>query len=301
MEISTGTTTGRKRLIKTCVGELIVSEKQARKLKIKPRVRLSPQIEKSCLLLSANISYENAARDFRELTGIEVSHSTQQRLVHRTQWTVKSAMGTILALSVDGGKARIRTPEKGPNGWLDYKAITLHGSMCGAWFQENEELLKYANNQPLAKVVSCVGDGHRGIWNIMAGIRAPEERREVLDWYHLMENLHKVGGSMQRLKQVRAELWQGNIAGAKKAFSDWVNPPKQVENFLEYLDNHKGRIPNYQLDQEQGLCIGSGSVESTIKRISARIKISGAEWNMKNLSNVLKQRCAYLNEYVVQG
>jgi hypothetical protein len=301
LELSTGTTAGRKRLIKTCVGELTISEKQAKILKVKPRNKLSPQIEKSCLLLSANVSYENAARDLRELTGIKVGHSTQQRLVHRTQWTVKSALGTIVALSIDGGKARIRTPEKGPNGWLDYKAITLHDSMCGAWFQENDELLKYANSQPLAKPVSCIGDGHPGIWNIMEEIRDPEGRREVLDWYHLMENLHKIGGSFQRPNQVRALLWQGNVAEAKNAFSDWVNPPKEVENFLEYLEKHKKRIPNYQLDQEQGLCIGSGAVESTIKRIGARIKISGAQWNMKNLSNVLKQRCAYLNGYVAQG
>ena len=286
-------------MIKTCVGQLTVSEKQAKKLNIKPRVRLSPQIEKSCLLLSANVSYENAARDFRELTGIEVGHSTQQRLVHRTKWTVKSAMGQIVALSVDGGKARIRTPEKGPNGWMDYKAITLHDSMCGAWFQENDELLKYANSQLLAKPISCLGDGHPGIWNIMHEIQKAEERREVLDWYHLMENLHKVGGSLQRLKEVRALLWQGNIVEAKNAFSDWLNPPKEVENFLEYLEDHKRRIPNYQLDQEKGLCIGSGAVESTIKRIGARIKITGAQWNVKNLSNVLKQRCAYLNSYVV--
>lgn len=286
-------------MIKTCVGQLTVSEKQAKKLNIKPRVRLSPQIEKSCLLLSANVSYDNAARDFRELTGIEVGHSTQQRLVHRTKWTVKSAVGTIVALSIDGGKARIRTPEKGPNGWLDYKAITLHDSMCGAWFQENDELLKYANTQPLAKPISCLGDGHPGIWNIMRGIQKAEERREVLDWYHLMENLHKVGGSLQRLKEVRALLWQGNIVEAKNAFSDWLNPPKEVKNFLEYLEDHKRRIPNYQLDQEKGLCIGSGAVESTIKRIGARIKITGAQWNVENLSNVLKQRCAYLNSYVV--
>ena len=286
-------------MIKTCVGQLTVSEKQAKKLNIKPRVRLSPQIEKSCLLLSANVSYENAARDFRELTGIEVGHSTQQRLVHRTKWTVKSAMGQIVALSVDGGKARIRTPEKGPNGWMDYKAITLHDSMCGAWFQENDELLKYTNSQLLAKSISCLGDGHPGIWNIMHEIQKAEERREVLDWYHLMENLHKVGGSLQRLKEVRALLWQGNIVEAKNAFSDWLNPPKEVENFLEYLEDHKRRIPNYQLDQEKGLCIGSGAVESTIKRIGARIKITGAQWNVKNLSNVLKQRCAYLNSYVV--
>jgi hypothetical protein len=301
LELSTGTTAGRKRLIKTCVGELTVSEKQAKKLDIKPRAKLSPQIEKSCLLLSANVSYENAARDLKELTGIKVGHSTQQRLVHRVQWTVKSAMGAIIALSVDGGKARIRTPEKGPNGWLDYKAITLHDSMCGAWFQENDKLLQYANSQPLARPISCLGDGHPGIWNIMKGIREPDGRREVLDWYHLMENLHKIGGSLQILSQVRALLWQGNVAEAKNAFSDWVNPPKEVENFLEYLEDHKRRIPNYQLDQKQGLCIGSGAVESTIKRISARIKISGAQWNIKNLSNVLKQRCAYLNGYVAQG
>jgi hypothetical protein len=301
LESSTGTTAGRKRQIKTVVGELTISEKQARKLDLKPRKRLSPMVEKSCLILSANVSYENAARDFKELTGIDVGHSTQQRLVHRTDWKVSSASDTVLALSVDGGKARIRTPEKGPNGCLDYKAITLHGSVCGAWFQENEELLKYANSQPLAPVVSCLGDGHKGIWNIMAGIKEPEGRREVLDWYHLMENLHKVGGSEQRLKQVRAELWQGNIERAKMAFDDWENPPEQVGNFLDYLEDHKNRIPNYKSDQEKRLCIGSGAVESTIKRISARVKISGAQWNINNLSNVLKQRCEYLNRYVLQG
>jgi hypothetical protein len=301
LEGSTGTKAGRTRQIKTVVGELTISEKQAKILKVKPRKRLSPGIEKSCLLLSANVSYENAARDFKELTGIEVGHSTQQRLVHRKEWKITNASKTVSALSVDGGKARIRTPEKGPNGYLDYKAIALHGIACGAWFQENENLLKYTNSQPLEAVVSCIGDGHPGIWKIMAGIKEAGGRREVLDWYHLMENMHKIGGSEQRLKQVKAELWKGNIEGAKEAFSDWENPPKEVINFLIYLDDHKGRIPNYQLDQQEGLCIGSGAVESTIKRISARIKLSGAQWNMSNLNNVLKQRCEYLNRYMAKG
>lgn len=297
MESSTGTTAGRKRPVKTCVGALRISEQQAKKLGLQPRKRLSPWTEKSCLLLSANVSYENAARDFQELTGIDIGHSTQQRLVQRTEWKIDRATQSVSALSIDGGKARIRTPEKGPNGFLDYKAITLHGSMCGAWFQENEELLKYANSQPLSSVVSCLGDGHPGIWNIMAGIREPEGRREILDWYHLMENLHKIGGSPQRIKQVRTELWQGNLAAAKDAFSDWENPPKQVTNFLKYLEDHQKRIPNYQSDQEKGLCIGSGAVESTVKRISSRIKISGAQWKSENLGKVLKQRCMYLNRY----
>ena len=274
-----------------------MSEQQAKKLQLKPRKRLSPWIEKSCLLLSANVSYENAARDFEELTGIAIGHSTQQRLVHRTDYSGETVTATVNTLSLDGGKARIRTPAKGPSIWLDYKAVSLHGIRCDAWFQENEALLESVNSQPLAAVVSCIGDGHPGVWKIVAGIRQPSQRREVLDWFHRMENLHKVGGSQQRLKQVRLDLWEGQLEKAKAAFDDWIEPPSTVVNFLKYLAQHQERIPDYQSDQQQGLCIGSGSVESTIKRIGVRIKISGGQWKAENVGRVLKQRCAYLNRF----
>ena len=68
-------------------------------------------------------------------------------------------------------------------------------------------------------------------------------------------------------------------------------------NFLKYLAQHQERIPDYQSDQQQGLCIGSGSVESTLKRIGVRIKISGGQWKAENVGRVLKQRCAYLNRF----
>ena len=67
-------------------------------------------------------------------------------------------------------------------------------------------------------------------------------------------------------------------------------------------------------DQKLGICIGSGSVESWIKRTSlmfpessildrtkfcaSRIKIVGAQWNSKNVSQMLKLRCAYLNQSI---
>jgi hypothetical protein len=62
------------------------------------------------------------------------------------------------------------------------------------------------------------------------------------------------------------------------------------------------RIPDYQLYQELGICIGSGSVESWIKQIastkdlSACIKIVGAQWKPDNVSQILRLRCAYLNK-----
>ncbi len=46
---------------------------------------------------------------------------------------------------------------------------------------------------------------------------------------------------------------------------------------------------------EQICSIGSGAIESTVKQIDRRTKISGAQWNIKNVPQVLAHRCAYLN------
>ncbi|MFM7888773.1 MAG: ISKra4 family transposase, partial [Pseudanabaena sp.] len=85
----------------------------------------------------------------------------------------------------------------------------------------------------------------------------------------------------------------GNIEQAISAFADWDVP--QVKKFLAYLETHRLRIPDYHTYQSQGITIGSGAVESTIKQIGRRIKITGAQWNRRNLPQVLKHRCAYLN------
>jgi hypothetical protein len=159
--------------------------------------------------------------------------------------------------------------------------------------QQNQVLVDWVNQQPLAGVVTCLGDGHDGVWNLMSGIRATEYRREILDWYHLVENLYKVGGSLHRLAEVKTALWRGQNELVQAAFVNWRVP--QVEKFLNYLAKHNQRIPNYQSYQQAGICIGSGAVESTVKRIGLRLKLSGAQWKQENVAQVLKQRCAYLN------
>ncbi len=123
-----------------------------------------------------------------------------------------------------------------------------------------------------------------------------------MDWYHLMENLHKVGGSIRRLKRVEKYLWQGFVDDAIAEFDQLTK--KQAKNFQNYLRKHHLKIPDYQLYQELSICIGSGSVESWIKRTStmfpessildktefcgSRIKIIGAQWNRNNVSQILK-------------
>jgi hypothetical protein len=47
--------------------------------------------------------------------------------------------------------------------------------------------------------------------------------------------------------------------------------------------------------QKLGIPIGSGDVESRLKQVGARVKLSGARWHRENAPQILRLRCAYLN------
>lgn len=261
-------------------------------------MQVSPYFENCCLRLSANVSYQHAAEDLRYLTGIEVSKSAQQRLVHRQEFSQPEVSQAVEELSVDGGNIRVRTPKGEPCRWRGYKAVCLHEREAIATsFGDATELITWVNRQPMAEVVTCLGDGHDGIWNVITRLVVECQRREILDWFHLMENLHKVGGSIKRLKQAEALLWQGKVSEAQALFIDLSS--KQARNFCEYLERHRHRIVNYEYYQTEDICsIGSGTIESTIKQIDRRTKISGAQWKEENVPQVLAHRCAYLNRLI---
>lgn len=243
---------------------------------------------------------------------MSISASTQKRIVQRHDFPEIECEREIEEISVDGGKVRLRTETKGEACvWRDYKAVCIDRELKIARLGENEILIDWVNHQKLAKPLTCLGDGHPGIWKIVREFNCPGERREILDWFHLVENLHKVaksailgfpqvqhlfktGGSLKRLSQAKTLLWQGKIDETLTLISPLKS--KQAQNFCQYLETHRHRIVNYDYYQTEGICsIGSGAIESTIKQIDRRLKISGAQWNESNVSQVLKHRCAYLN------
>lgn len=158
------------------------------------------------------MSYQQAAADIEYFTGMAVSRSVQQRLVHRQNFARPEVEATVEELSVDGGNIRIRTPGGEPSAWKGYKAVCLHDlGAVAASFQENAVVINWVNAQPLASVLTCIGDGHDGRRNIITQFTPKMQRREVLDWFHLNENLYKVGGSLKRLEQAESLLWQGRV------------------------------------------------------------------------------------------
>lgn len=264
--------------------------------------RLSPVLETCCLLLSANESYQDAQADIETLTGVKVGHSTQQRAsrmlrkrqVQRRQWSLPDAKQAIAQVSIDGGKVRLRGKKGQASYWRDYKAVRLQNLYYGGFFQDNLSLTDWVNSQRLTNPLFCLGDGHDGVWNLFEEIGSPQSRLEILDWYHLRENLYKVGGSLKRLKQAEAMLWQGQVDEAKALFTNCRR--KQADNFCAYLTKHRHRLINYEYFQEQQLsAIGSGAVESAVKQIDRRLKISGAQWKRENVTAMLQLPCAYLN------
>ncbi len=91
----------------------------------------------------------------------------------------------------------------------------------------NESFANAEQDIQISRNITCLGDGHDGVWNLIEQIGEEEQRREVLDWYHLIENLHKVGGSNRRLRQAKNLLWQGLVNDAIAQFNKLEkNQPK---------------------------------------------------------------------------
>ncbi len=115
---STGTTAGHQRQLKSIPGGLPITSQQAQKLGVRAHSQLSPYLESCCLRMSANVSYEHASKDVAYLTGVQVSSSVQQRLVHRQSFELPELEPTVAELSVDGGNIRVRTPVGEPSACL---------------------------------------------------------------------------------------------------------------------------------------------------------------------------------------
>ncbi len=185
----TGTEKGRARIVKSVVGQVKLTDRQAKILGLKPYSQLSPLFEKNCLLLSGNESFQDSEKDIEALTGIKVSHSTLQRLVHRQEFEEPTALQGVSEVSIDGGKVRLRSQIKGVESyWRDYKAVRLQGIYYGTFFQDNLSLIDWVNSQRLVCPLICLGDGHDGVWNLFEEIGSTAIRQEILDWYHLKEN-----------------------------------------------------------------------------------------------------------------
>jgi len=242
----------------------------------------------------------------------------------------------VLVLGIDGAyvptrpeSARGRRPGQGRHRakralwrgqWRDAKGFRFY-LMDGdrivhvlSWHQvQNEAQLGEALKQvkeagliPEAQVRLCVVcDGAEWIWKHVQALFP--QARQVLDYYHCKEYLHRVakvhyGASVQALEWVEAtltRLYLGKVGlvlgGLKRMQAQSDEAAKAIANCWDYLDAHRGRTA-YRKLRRGGYPLGSGGIESSNKFIChVRLKRSGAWWYEINSNQMLALRCAKYN------
>ena len=157
----------------------------------------------------------------------------------------------------------------------------------------------------LAKHITFIGDGAPWIWNIVDEIIKelnidPQKVTQVLDYYHACENFWKVIDALPKLtqkkkqrllKKVKKQLFHGHIATLIENLGQKAQGNAAAHRALRYFHDHEGRC-RYDLFLEQNIPIGSGAIESAIRRVvNLRLKGAGMFWLEHNAEAFLHLRC----------
>jgi hypothetical protein len=300
------------------------------------------------VFLATEVSYEVARETYQRCTGQEFSEHSLHKSVNRvaeelgildvcpSKEEVEKKIARIgegkrwrpiMMMTLDGAQEPVRpepSPRKGKRGkgdWREAKGFRLYLidedriDHVISWHQmaDHHEIanalrtIKEAGLIPQDKVRLCVvADGADWIWNRVQELFP--DAKQVMDFYHCSEYLHKVAaaqygkGSEKALEWVYATLVRLSlseetqvIAGLKRMKPASGEARKLIDNAIEHLTKHSGRL-DYASARRGGYHIGSGAMESANKMIChGRLKRTGAWWYPSCANNVLKLRCAKYN------
>jgi hypothetical protein len=163
-----------------------------------------------------------------------------------------------------------------------------------------------------AKLVTFLSDGAPWIWDRLewiekrVGLKA-ERVVKVLDWCHAMHHVSLALAMLglpekerqQLYRQLRSWLKAGRVYQVTTELSlraETYPAEHAIWTEVRYLENHAlaGHM-KYQQFRKRGVPLGSGAIESAIRRIvNLRLKGNGMLWEVENAEAMLVLRCAAL-------
>jgi hypothetical protein len=128
--------------------------------------------------------------------------------------------------------------------------------------------------------------------------------KAMLDFYHLSQHLHALGGALHGTGSAKAAAWCGRILHGlkhkspkslfKKLDELLQEPPSDdpavAETIREqnaYFRNHAAHM-DYAANAALGVPIGSGSVESLCSQFQNRLKRTGQFWTKEGFAALLR-------------
>jgi len=175
---------------------------------------------------------------------------------------------------------------------------------CDETFQMLQAYLKQAGAH-LAKELIVVGDGAKWIWGRVQELAAsvgvhPDRVVEVIDWYHAIETLHEIAGarswddaSKRRwMKRAKRLLFRGDTEGLLGEIDQLARGrnARAISKHRDYFARNGERM-QYRTFKSNGVPLGSGAVESAVRRIvNMRMKANGTFWLEVNAEGILPLR-----------
>jgi hypothetical protein len=302
-------------------------------------------IQKKSVKLSAEVPFSSGSEIFSDLTGMNVSdhflHATfeevgsyakledvipdRAEILSRIKQSTSKRWRPVMVIASDGAhiptrhKAK-RHEKRGTGRWQEAKGFRVYLLSedrivhLAGWHQIQDEqqfgkdLALVAARIPQDSVrIALLGDGADWLWKHMT--RCFPKGREILDYYHCVEHIHKVAKTQYGEKSLKGLEWVestisrlfygevGNVIGGLRRMNPKNSEVKEeIRKFIGYLKNNRNRI-HYRSDRAGGYPIGSGGIESANKYIChTRMKRSGAWWVKETGNEMLRIRCAIYNE-----
>jgi hypothetical protein len=169
------------------------------------------------------------------------------------------------------------------------------------------EQVKTAGLIPQEQVRLCVlADGASWIWERLTQLFPTA--RQILDYYHCAQYLHRVAALQYSEDSEQAQEWGealmarlfvGEVARVLRDLQH-LQPTSDaaaaaLANLQEYLVTHRHRLPTGS-QRRGGYPLGSGGIEAAHKFIAhVRLKRSGAWWYQTHSNHMLALRCAKYN------
>jgi hypothetical protein len=160
---------------------------------------------------------------------------------------------------------------------------------------------------PEEQVRLCVmADGAAWIWERLTQLFPTA--RQILDYYHCVQYLHRVAAlqssedseqAQEWAEALMARLFVGEVARVLRHLHR-LQPTSDaaaaaLANLREYLGTHQHRLPTGS-QRRGGYPLGSGGIEAAHKFIAhVRLKRSGAWWYQTHSNHMLALRCAKYN------
>ncbi|MCP4437164.1 MAG: hypothetical protein GY913_30580 [Proteobacteria bacterium] len=208
-----------------------------------------------------------------------------------TEWREPKVL-TLYVLGEDGRRDRkVRSVIDGTLGDADavFELLLYHLRRMGAH---------------KAMELTFVADAAPWIWKRAPGLRKTlgieaERFHEVVDYFHVVQRLSEFSKSQGWTEEYRLgwyatqkrRLKAGDIEAIEAVFRQISKrDPEELKKQVEYFSAHRERL-RYAPFRQRGLPIGSGAVESSVRRvINLRLKGSSVSWTEEHAEGVLHLR-----------